>query len=77
MRLSKIAILAIRGLGQGVKERIAEATDTSQSRVYEWILENKDNGRLTLSAVVQIISEETGLTQDQILESVEETKVIS
>jgi hypothetical protein len=77
MKLSKIAILALRGLDQSIKERIAEATGFSLSSIYDWIAENRDNSRLTLAAVVQIISEETGLTQDQILESVEETKVIS
>lgn len=75
MKLSKIAILALKGLGQDVKEKIAEATNTSWQTVYEWISENRPNSKLTLAAVVQIITEFTGLTQEQILE--EEQKEVA
>jgi hypothetical protein len=75
MRLSKIAILALKGMGTDVKEKIATATGTKPGTVYLWIQENKANGHLTKAAVVQIIEMETGLSQDQILEESELSKI--
>lgn len=69
MKLTKIAILALKGTGQDVKERIAQAAGiTNTGTVYNWITDNKDNGNLTKASVVKVIEEATGLTQDQILE---------
>lgn len=68
MKLTKIAILALKGMGSGAKEKIAEVTGSKPGTVYGWIADNDSNSKLTLAAVVQIISEETGLNQDQILE---------
>ena len=75
MKLSKIAILAIKGLGQDIKDKIADVTNSKTGTVYGWIARNEPNSSLTLSAVVQIISEETGLTCEQILEEVQDTTV--
>ena len=77
MKLSKIAILAIKGLGQDIKDKIAEVTNSKTGTVYGWIARNEPNSSLTLSAVVQIISDETGLTSEQILEEEENKAIVS
>lgn len=71
MKLSKIAILALKGCGKSVYEKIAEAIDCNLLSVYRYIANNDDN--LTKAASLKIIREETGLTDQEILE--EETEV--
>lgn len=66
MRLSKIAILAVRGASPGIIKRLAEAIGVSEPSVYRFINDNDDN--LTKAAAIKVIREETGLTDDQILE---------
>lgn len=66
MKLSNIAILALKGSDQGIKERMAKAAGVTPSTIYRWIADN-DKG-LTLAAVVKVIREEIGLTDSQILE---------
>lgn len=68
MKLTNIAILALRGLGHGVKEKIASGLGVTVSTINRWIVNNDDN--LTKAAVIKVIQEETGLTQDEILEEV-------
>jgi hypothetical protein len=68
MKLSKIALLALKGTGKEAKERIAEALGTSLNSVWRWISENKNNGDLTKAKAVEIIAEETGLDAGQVLE---------
>jgi hypothetical protein len=75
MKLTKIAILALRGFDRGIKGRIAEAAGgVTVSTLNRWIADNDDN--LTKAAVVKIIGKETGLTDQEILEedTVEATK---
>lgn len=66
MRLSKIALLAIRG-HKDLKRQIAEALDVSVATVYRWIDQNSDD--LTKAAALDLIEKGTGLTQEQILET--------
>lgn len=66
MKLTNIAILALKGSDQGIKERIAEATGVTASTVYRWI--NANSKELTLAASLKIIREETGLDDSLILE---------
>lgn len=54
-----------------VKNRLALAFRKSGYTIERWIDENVENGDLTKAMAVQIISEETGLTDDQILEETE------
>lgn len=72
MRLSRIAILAIKGASPGIVEKLAEAIDVSEPTIYRYINDNDDN--LTKAAALAIIREEIGLSDEQILE-VEETGV--
>lgn len=59
---------AIKAMTLRARNRIAIELDCSVQTVDRWIKENEDNGNMTKTLVVQIISEETGLNQDQILE---------
>lgn len=67
MKLTKIAILALRGFDRGIKGQIAQAAGgVTISTVNRWIVENDDN--LTKAAVIKIIGKETGLSDSEILE---------
>ena len=67
MRLSKIAILAING-SKDCKRRLSEEMKVSSNTLWRWITENENNGDLTKAKSIQIIREETGLEDSQILE---------
>jgi len=66
MKLSKIAILAIRGASPGIVKQLAEAIEASEPSIYKWISENHSN--LTKAAAIKVIETVTGLTREQILE---------
>ncbi len=65
MKLSHIAILAVRG-SRGIVDKLADATNVSTATIYKWIQGNSDN--LTKAAAMKVIREETGLTDAEILE---------
>ena len=71
MKLSKITILALKGMTKEHKGRLAESMGMSTNSFYRHINENQDNGELTKAKALQVISEETGLDQSQILEDTE------
>jgi plasmid maintenance system antidote protein VapI len=66
MRLSRIAILAVKGASPAIIKKLAEAIDVSEPSIYRFINDNDDN--LTKAAAIKVIELETGLTQEQILE---------
>lgn len=66
MKLTKIALLAVKGCGSAIIKRLASALFISESHVYKLIRENSDD--LTKAAALEVIREETGLTDDEILE---------
>jgi hypothetical protein len=66
MKLSRIAILAIRGASPGIVKQLAEAIEASEPSIYKWISENHSN--LTKAAAIKVIETVTGLTREQILE---------
>lgn len=65
MKLSKIAILAVKGV-RGSGKRLAEAIGVTEATMVRYLKENDDN--LTKAAALDIIRELTGLQDDQILE---------
>lgn len=67
MILTKPAILAIKG-STSCRERLMRELSVSRTTVYVWIKENAPDGDLTKARALQIISEETGLASDQLLE---------
>lgn len=74
MQLSNIAILALKGTPAAFKEKLATEFNVHVASVYTWIRENEKNGPLTRTRAVQMISEETGLDQDKILEDQKEAQ---
>lgn len=64
----KVSNKAISSLSVRAKNRLALELDCSVQTIERWIKENEENGKLTTAKAVQVISEETGLGQDQILE---------
>ncbi len=65
MKLTHIAILAVRGC-KGIVPKLSEALDVHEQTVYGYIQKNHEN--LTKAAALKVIREETGLTDEQILE---------
>jgi hypothetical protein len=66
MRLTNIAIEAIRQYSPGIKSKLALALNCSEGSINRYIRENDDN--LTKAAALQVIRKETGLSEDEILE---------
>jgi len=64
----KLSHKAIKALTVRARNRVALALDCSVQSVDRWIKENESNGNMTKAQVLQIISEETGLEDSQILE---------
>jgi hypothetical protein len=69
MKLSTVAILAIRG-HKDMKKRIAKLLRVSEATVYTYLADNNDN--LTKAAITDLISKETGLPLSQIVVSEDE-----
>jgi hypothetical protein len=64
----KLTEKALQAMTVRTRTRIALELDCSVPTVDRWIKENDDNGDLTKALAVQIISEETGLAHEEILE---------
>lgn len=73
MKLTKAAILTLRGMNHQAKEKVAAAAGVSMPTLYRWINENNDG--LTKAAALQVIREETGLSDQEILEEEKEKEV--
>ena len=67
MKLSKAAILALRGTGPEVKDALAAVLGISTKTLYRYISDNDDN--LTKAAALEFIRKETGLGDSEILEN--------
>ena len=66
MRLSKIAILAMRGLALEQKQLLADALGVSLKTLYRHIASNDDN--LTKASALQFLRGLTGLPDGELLE---------
>lgn len=66
MKLSHLALLAIRGSKGRIVEKLAKAIGASEFSTYKYVRDN--NILLTTAAALKVIREETGLTDEQILE---------
>jgi hypothetical protein len=71
MILTKKAIKLINNLDTRLK--LASALAFTETWIRECINANKDNGPLTTMKAIQIIREETGLNDSQILEETKQT----
>lgn len=70
MKLTNTAIQAAKS-NTRLKALLSLGFEKSVHTIDRWISENEPNGDLTKAAAIQLIQEETGLTQDQILEETE------
>lgn len=64
--ISRGALLALRGLKKDEKQRFADRIGKNIQTVYRWLQDNSEE--MTKAAIVEVISEETGLRKDQIIE---------
>jgi hypothetical protein len=69
MKLTKKAIDAINENGR-IRNLIAAELNCSEASVRRWVEKNDDDNDLTKISCLNIISAETGLEQDEILEKV-------
>lgn len=68
MKLSKAAIEAIQNKERlRLRNRLSLELDVHSATVERWARENNDDSDLTKATALQIISDETGLTQSEIL----------
>lgn len=65
MKLTKITLLALRG-SRKAREAIKAATGVNKATVWRWINDNDDT--LTKAAVLKVIREELGLSDEEILD---------
>lgn len=72
----KITQQAIKALTTKTKTRLAMELNCSVYTVAAWIKENRENGMLTTAKALQVIREETGLDDQQILEDEKESELI-
>lgn len=73
MKLSKLAILALKGTEVDFREHLAKSIGVSLQTLYRYITENDPN--LTKAAALVLIREITGLNNEEILEADETTVV--
>jgi hypothetical protein len=71
MKLSKIALQKIQD-SRSLPKKLQEALGVSRVTMWKYIKGNDDE--LTKAAALKVIREETGLTDDQILEETETEK---
>lgn len=75
MKLSPEVIEIIRDRNKlRIRNRLALELDYSQQSIENWLSENEHDGKLTTATALKIITEETGLSQDQILIEAEAVK---
>jgi hypothetical protein len=55
------------------RARLQLALDRSEYRINDYIKDNESNGELTKAIALQVIKEETGFSDDEILEADPET----
>jgi hypothetical protein len=67
MKLTKAAILALRGIQVESKEALAKALGVSMKTLYRYLTDNDDN--LTKATALDFIRKETGLADSEILEN--------
>lgn len=71
MFLTKKAIEAIKA-SINAKRELVYQLGTTYSSLYRWLDSNEKDGKLTTATAISIITEETKLTQKQILTKVKE-----
>lgn len=67
MRLTKIALEAIRQHSPGIKSKLALALNCSEASINRYIRDNDDN--LTKAGALEVIRKVSGLSEKEILEN--------
>ena len=67
-----LSTTAIQAISRKTKRKLAAELDFTEYWVGKLIEANKPNGPLTLAASLKVIREETGMTDQEILEQEEE-----
>jgi len=60
-------VIEILRENMALRNRIAIELDCSEQTIRRWLNENEPDGDLTKASALKIISEETGLTNEEIL----------
>ena len=71
----KLSIKALDSITLHIRLRIALELGCSVATVDRWIRKNKSDGDLTKTSVLNILKEETKLSDQEILEEEVETKI--
>jgi hypothetical protein len=66
MKLTKIALLAVKGCGRKMVRKLSAALGVEEPTIYRYIASNSEN--LTKAAALEVIRKETGLNDDLLLE---------
>lgn len=66
MKLSKVALLALRGMDRATRKRLAQDMGVTEDTIYRWMRTNDDS--FTKAANLNILRRELGLTDDDLLE---------
>lgn len=67
MKLSNLALLALKGMNLENKKRVADEMGLTMDTFYRWLRTNDE--KLTMAACTTVIKKEFGLTDEQILEA--------
>lgn len=73
MKLSQIALQKIMD-SRSLPKKLRDALGVSRVTMWKYLKDNEDNGELTKAMVIQIIKEETGLIDSEILEETESVR---
>jgi hypothetical protein len=65
MRLTNIALQAIRDHSPGIKSKLALSLHVSEGTINRYMRDNSDN--LTKAAALKVIQQETGLAENEII----------
>ena len=68
MRLSKVAIMALKGSDSNFKEKLAVELGVSPQTLYRYIAIADKDDTLTKAGALELIRSETGLSDEFILE---------
>lgn len=67
MKLTRKAVQKLKA-SSGAKARLCSVLDKSYPTVQRWINENDEDGKLTTANALEVLSEELGIPQTELLE---------
>jgi DNA-binding transcriptional regulator YiaG len=73
MKLSKVAILALRGMDRVARKSLADQMGVTEDTLYRWMRTNDE--KFTLAAHLMVLRRELGLTDNDLLEEDRMSKI--